>query len=358
MAQSVCLGALLAGTVVLPSSGCSELPPVRYESARVRVAPYFDDPVCAGTLARLEGWIDGVEVRTGLTLPEPVTFYWGPEARAAGCDGDAFGCALVESSEIYGLLWAAEHELAHVVGGQLGVATPAIEEGWTRAVTDICAGVSERKLQLETLAKPRPLPIDDEARATHFVVFLIERFGIERVNRFKASAPRGSTEGEVAAAFESAFDVGFEQARTEWLSWPSELCHRWAPPAGHIYTGGTLELGFSPACDDPDTLGPYAVAYAEHDNRGSTEIRPGMYQSVFVDVPFGLPVTLTLDGPAGSWMFASPTQCWDVLAPRIDLEAGESSATRLQACRYAVGSNDVSAFSAVLHIAPREDGSP
>lgn len=335
------------------------MPPVQYESARVRIAPYFDEPVCAGTLARLEGWIDRIEDRSGLALADPVTFYWGPEGVAPGCDGaDVLGCARVKSMEMYGLLLAAEHELAHLIGGQLGVATPLVEEGWASALTDICAHLVDRdEITLDFLAKPRPLTIADQAHAIHFTMFLVDRFGIEQVNEFKRRSPPQSTPSELATAFAAAFDVEFEQARTEWLTWPGELCHRWEPPSTHVYTGGALDLDFSPACDDEDTIGPYEVAFAEHEARFSMELRPGMYQSVYVDVPFGLEVELSLDGPTDSWMFASPTQCWDVLAPRIELDAGERRVTRLEACRYqlAVGADDVSPFSAVLHIAPPGD---
>lgn len=312
------------------------------QGRRVAVAPYFDAPVCAGSVASFDAVVERIEGESGLRGPELTTFFWGPDA-VENCESDtAFSCAFPEEGEVHGLLGSLSHELAHAIGGSVGVAAAVVEEGFAISHGDICVSGDGVQDQLHSMREYVDLANDEihgsggSTIAGHFAIHLSRIYGPQLWSDLKAETPPGVTAEELAAAFEAVYDVPLEDAERQWFSEaPEKVC---PPPREPVtmWTGEPLTLTHDLDCDAVDTLGPFDRTIAVFPSFDDSDIVEAMYAQHRVTVPFVDEWHVELDGPTGARAIFYGLDCIDRGASSIEQErellAGDAVDLPMDAC--------------------------
>lgn len=211
------LVACLFGAVL---AGCSELPEISWRGEHVEFAADHPELVCGGTLEYLDQRTGELLERFG-SERTTVEYYWlddisdicGDGAEIAGCVNE--GVAYTRSVPLL-------HEVVHARSGELlpGV----LEEGLADYIGDPypLSEMASRERLIELLTSDLD-GIDSEAeyaRAAHFMAFLSERHGWEKVLQLDAVLSRDSRVGEVDAGFETVFGMGLDAILAEYDDYP------------------------------------------------------------------------------------------------------------------------------------------
>jgi hypothetical protein len=355
----------------LSSSGCEELPEVRYATERVELAPYFDAPVCAGTLADLERFVGELEQRTTLSRNDPIRFYWGAEGIIDECPFEAAaGCSLPESGEVFGKLHAAPHEFAHAIGGVLGQTTLLLEEGFAIAASGDCIGgptdLAPREFVDGSLSQLEFGKRGGESVGASFTNYLMERFGREPFHELRANVPPDASLSRFERAVADIYGIPLSELESDWFrSAPSETCGpAWpfdeADPYAYMFAPLTLSAHLQ--CDEQATKGPMDMTVVFDEVLSVDSPLPGMYADFTVVVPLPVEVELSLDGPPTAIAYMYTTRRWEnfrgskVAQSKLFVSGQESRAARLSAGVWyvALTTTDYAPTTLTLHIEPKE----
>jgi hypothetical protein len=205
--------------VVLALAGCNDAPPVAYETEHFEVAPDFDHPICAGTLAHFEAHLQFVESALARSVPfgERIRFYWITEDLDSWCSSRASGCYYPGTRVIIGNGASVSHEIVHAVLNAEAQTNYFLEE----AIAELYSGVgSYSRDEFNTRPDPGELlwlsPSDyhfgelDYAVAGHFMSYVESEFGQGSSRALAAVVVTAAGPPELEQAFERFTGVNFE----------------------------------------------------------------------------------------------------------------------------------------------------
>src|SRR5262245_43433712 len=177
--------AMTIGVALLLAS-CNEVPAVAYETEHFEVAPDFDHPICAGTLAHFEAHLEFVESELARSIPfgERIRFYWITEDLDSWCSERAAGCYYPGTRAIIANGASVTHEIVHAVLNAEAQTNYCLEE----AIAELYSGVGAYQYPgFEDRPSPGELlwlsPSDyrfgelDYAVAGHFMSYVEAQFG-------------------------------------------------------------------------------------------------------------------------------------------------------------------------------------
>jgi hypothetical protein len=212
-----------AALALLVLGGCKEIPEVAYETEHFEIAPDFDYPICAGTLARFEDHLDFVESSLARSVPfgERIRFYWITEDLDSWCRSRALGCYYPGTRVIVGTGGSANHEIVHAVLNASAHTNYFLEE----ALAELFSGAGA---QHRAALDDRPSPSEllwlspsayrygelDYAVAKHFMAYVHREFGAGSTRGIADVVVTGAGPPELEAVFEryAGFDFDFIEA--------------------------------------------------------------------------------------------------------------------------------------------------
>jgi hypothetical protein len=288
---SVILAAGLAFGLGL--AGCSELPEVAYETKHFEVAPDFDHPICAGTLAYLEDHLHFVESSLARSVPygERIRFYWITEDLDSWCSRRAVGCYYPGTRIIVARGESISHEIVHAVLNAEAQTNYFLEE----ALAELYSGTAAYHRDIhDTRPDPSELlwlsPLDyrfgelDYEVAAHFMSYVEHRFGNGTTRALADVVVTAAGPPELEQAFARFTGISFEQLEQDYeasapsyysglreLDVPAILDERWVDVSLH--------------CDREDTFGPLP------------DETPGMYRTLRLVLEDPSAVDVELVGP-------------------------------------------------------------
>lgn len=290
---------LTSSSFALGLAACGPQYPVEYETEHLLVAKTFSAPICAGTLRAMELDAARIAEQLGGQKYAPVDVVLGVEAVTEHCPPDSTGCAH-RGDPVYTQFNSLGHELVHAfAGGRISL--PFVEEGLAEALGGGMLNVHAFEVDTASISiadEVVELTTGDDAAyniAGHFVVWLIDRWGLDAFLSFRAALPPDASLAKIASSFEAIYGVSLESAELDWQTTtpsryrlgqgscggPSEVWideRHWA---------GRLEVD----CDAETTFGPLG---------DSSAVEAGMWTSVLVDVlregEYQLSVTATRAG--------------------------------------------------------------
>jgi len=333
---------LAVGALVV---GCEDRPAVVIEGERVAVAPYFDAPVCAGSVAEFDGMVKSVEHDSGLEGPRLTTFFWGPGAVEHGCSGSAFACARSEKAEVFGLLSSFRHEVAHVVGHRAGRGAAVVEEGFAIShETEKCASVDfSGPVSLRDYLDVTSDEIHASGGAAiggHFAIYLGRLHGLKRWSELKVLVPPGSSIAELDDAFEVVYGMSLDDAERLWQAEAPHIMCPGQPEPALVWTGEPIVLAHDLDCDDVSTFGPLDQTISYFPSLTDDDILEVMYSRDRLLVPFVDRWAIDFDGPADARAFLRTRSCTASASsnPEQDreLRAGESVVFDIDACEHLI----------------------
>ncbi|MFO7564344.1 MAG: hypothetical protein R6X02_16980 [Enhygromyxa sp.] len=288
--------ALLASALALglAQGGCKEIPEVAYETEHFEIAPDFDHPICAGTLAHFEDHLHFVETALARPVPfgERIRFYWITEDLDSWCSSRALGCYYPGTRVIIGTGESASHEIVHAVLNASARTNFFLEEALAERFSG--SGAYHRPA-LDQRPPPGDLlwlsPTDylfgelDYAVASHFMAYIHEEFGTGSTRGIAGVVVSGAGPPELEAVFEryTGFDFDFleadyhARARTHYPGLRDndvQLVH------------DRRFLDVSLRCDEDTTFGPLPDA------------SPGMYRTLRIELDETQVVDFDLRAPA------------------------------------------------------------
>ncbi|MDC0670755.1 hypothetical protein [Nannocystis radixulma] len=248
------------------------------------VVPEFSQPICGGTLDKMQQRLDWLVQVTGVPRADrPIRFYWTPHDSGGGC-GEGSTC-VDRRGRVYSTLELFSHELVHAHLHRYEEIRPWLNEGLAFMLEDNAWPAPATLLSpSELLAVERPEDLDYLA-AGSFVRFLREEYGMERLMRLYALS-EDTTYAQARAVFEAALGNTFEEVSARY----AEL--QPTAPVGSpdcdypmmVRDGDGWRRRFRADCDDPDSIGPYfgltpglapyleAAAVFEVENAGTYEV--------------------------------------------------------------------------------------
>jgi hypothetical protein len=282
------------GLLVLALAGCTEIPAVAYETEHFEVAPDFDHPICAGTLAHFETHLQFVESALARSVPfgERIRFYWITEDLDSWCSSRASGCYYPGTRVIIGNGGSVSHEIVHAVLNAEAQTNYFLEE----AIAELYSGVGAyHRDEFDTRPNPEELlwltPSDyhfgelDYAVAAHFMSYVENEYGPSSTRALASVVVTAAGPPELEQAFERFTGVSFEQLEKNYDA------------GAHSYYRGLHEqdiaeildprwVDVSLRCDTEHTFGPLPDA------------QPGMYRSLRLVLDEPNTVDVELIGPA------------------------------------------------------------
>lgn len=122
--------------VLILSSGCNDLPPIKHETTHLRIGTGFDGPVCAGTLHEFDQQVEFVERTLDLQLEDKLELYLFVDGVDDWCEHDDVpGCYSHDHKQAYSTFPAARHEIVHAVLGQGHTGSGLFDEGFAVDLT-------------------------------------------------------------------------------------------------------------------------------------------------------------------------------------------------------------------------------
>lgn len=225
------------------------------------------DEVCGGTFEYLDSRVAGLQDVFGEASYASVDYYWVPDLwyDQPWCREPASGCAV--GNRVYSEYVPHDHELTHAIRRD---GLPAVfEEGLAEMFGDLgwTSEPSPRENLRGMLESSSIQGLADYARASHFVAFLVEQYGIDPFVTFAVLGDRDDEYSEVSRDFESAFGLTLEQALDAYDEFPDCNPAAWtdrripcANPGIPLAPGIDIEVGLSLDldCSSSDVLGPFS----------------------------------------------------------------------------------------------------
>jgi hypothetical protein len=182
-----------------------DLPPIRYRTEHLLVGTDFEEPVCQGSLSRLERHVTDLERRLEITVDRQLELYW--YAGVPPCATEhAAGCYDLDSGIIRTTYSAAQHELAHAVSHLWGHPDRFYSEGVAEAFSGVRSGFGSA-LPSKSLGLTGHVPTKS---AAHFVRWLYENQGPTPLRALFQSSTR-ENEATARRAFVDAYARSIEQ---------------------------------------------------------------------------------------------------------------------------------------------------
>ncbi len=234
----------------------AELPPVKYTTSRLEIAPDFEQPVCAGSIALLDGHVARVERLLELPLSgERIRVYWLTGNVEQYCAIEhVSGCA--HGRTVYSDWTSLHHELVHAVAWSMGSTDRMLAEGVAVAFDGSDHGFGVWRP--DVLLGGNVWDDLDYATAGRFVRFLYEKHGIEPLAITYRSLDRNESHAAVERAFELAYGRTFAGLEREYYDEAPAVY----PGIGYCdhpmldWHGDVWRHTISLACDGAATRGP------------------------------------------------------------------------------------------------------
>lgn len=279
--------------LALLATGCKDIPEVAYETEHFEIAPDFDHPICAGTLAHFEDHLDFVESALARSVPfgERIRFYWITQDLDSWCNDRAIGCYYPGSRVIIGNGASATHEIVHAVLNAEAQTNLFLEE----ALAEHFSGVGAyHRPQFSSRPSPAELlwisPKDyrfgelDYAVAQHFMAFLYSTQGIGSIRGITDVVVTGAGPPELERAVERFTELSLEELEEAYVAHAPSY-YRGLGESEVPAVESRIWADLSLRCDEDTTFGPLWDA------------EPGMYRSVRLelDEPRAVDVTFVSD---------------------------------------------------------------
>lgn len=270
------LALALPGVLALALAGCIDAPPVAYETEHFEIAPDFEYPICAGTLAHFEAHLDFVESALARSVPfeERIRFYWITQDLDSWCSSRASGCYYPGTRVIIGNGASVSHEIVHAVLNAEAQTNYFLEE----AIAELYSGGGAYRRD-EFVERPDPgellwlSPSDyhfgelDYAVAGHFMAYIESRFGPSSTRALASVVVTAAGPPELEQAFERFTGVSFEELEQDYKTSASS------------YYRGLHEQDIAEILD-PRWLDVSLRCAAEHTFGPLPDGAPGMYRSL------------------------------------------------------------------------------
>jgi hypothetical protein len=238
--------------------------PVRYHTDHVDIAPGFTQPVCRGTLDRIDRHVEAVADLLDIDLQSRPTFYWfngHADGALAGsnesCDwcASSCNCTRANGSVIYGGAKAMFHELTHAV------VVPAWGSSDIIFAEGVAHGLDGNHVMWQAYERPSEFVGGRRHAGAHFTRWLVDRHGPEKFHQLfeRLGRPTTNTKDEVFAVVEDVYGTPFLDLETEYFATAPDIY----PAPGlcdglvHVpWQGDRWELRATADCDSPSTFGP------------------------------------------------------------------------------------------------------
>jgi len=278
----------------LALSGCKDIPEVAYETRRFEIAPDFDHPICAGTLAQFEDHLSFVESALARSVPfdERIRFYWITDGLDNWCSARARGCYYPGTRVIVGSGTSVHHEIVHAVLNAEAHTNFFLEE----ALAELYSGVGSVDLAaLDTRPSPGELlwlsPTDyrfgdlDYVVAHRFMGHVHHEHGAGSIRGIASVVVSAAGPPELEQVFKRFTGLDFDAIEANYLgrarSFYPGLHDKHVPEAlGKRWHDVSLR------CDSAETLGPLP------------DSSPGMYRSLRLELDEPRSVSFELRAPA------------------------------------------------------------
>lgn len=198
-------------------AGCRQPPEVTIVSDRFDIAPEFDGELCGGNIAFMEGRLAAIEALLGVEAGR-IRYNWVEDVDGF-CREGAGGCA--DGTTIFGPWKHFEHELVHAAVASLGRAKPFLEEGVAVALSG--RSLSPPIMMPSEFLGGKPLesmgPGDQELYGTagHFVRFLLDEFGPEKLVQLYRASDYDDSVAQFRGQFEQVYALSFDEVEALYL---------------------------------------------------------------------------------------------------------------------------------------------
>jgi hypothetical protein len=265
-----------------------DLPPIRYQTEHLLVGTAFDEPVCKGSLTRLERHVTDLERRLDIAVDRQFELYWYREAPPCSTE-HAAGCYDIDSGIVRTTYAAAQHELAHAVSHLWGHPDKFYSEGVAEAFSGERSGFGSAQPS-KSLGLSSHVPTQS---AAHFVRWLYENQGPHPLRVLFQNSARKNRES-ARLAFVDAYAQSIER-----------LEQRYYAEAPEYYPG------FTWCFDDLEVL-PWQGGFWRHtvDLDCSSDHTRGegtLVRSVGFDVERGGRYTFEVDAPGRAYISTCQT---------------------------------------------------
>jgi hypothetical protein len=192
--------------------------PIRIVTERFEIAPDFEGEPCAGNVPFMEERLAALEALLGVEVEGKIRYYW-LENTEHYCPHDTTGCV---SDDVIVSNWGSfAHELVHAAASPLGRASPFLEEGLAVAFQGTNIAVTDG-VPSELLGD-RPSTSDIGARsefyavAGHFVRFLYEEYGSEKLIRLYRASEYDDSEARLRGLFAEVYGLSFDELEAHYM---------------------------------------------------------------------------------------------------------------------------------------------
>jgi hypothetical protein len=258
--SSAVLMAIVAGA-------CSEDDlPIVARGRYVEIATDEDAPVCAGTAAFMDAYLEAVADTLGEALPDGVFVHYEWDATRSSGFTIQDGTRMVVTSERL----PSEHELVHVVHGKLWPPSRAfLHEGLAVLLGDAASyesGEWPGGASLDQLLEAKRSELD-YYEAWFIVSQIVRDHGFDGLREFWHAVPNDASAPEVRAAYEAMFgrsidvliepDLIMVPGIDEPFEQPRRTCYFTACPHEPTPWDGDVWTAEAPnSCEDDDAIGP------------------------------------------------------------------------------------------------------
>ena len=223
-----------------------------YNTANMRIVTEFEEPLCAGNLEDLEGFIGSVEERLGVEMAAPVDVYLWDQFRLSDecrrADRSVSGCYHPLAHTIYATSDSIYHELVHAIVADLGWPRNFWLEGIAYAMDPHLLRFPGTDPNVDINARARGL--GRAGSLGHFTRWLLETYGEGPWRELYMS---GGSDRD----FQRIYGMSFSEARDEYLEtamwYYAPFYRRTLPELPTAEVGWRDEVDFD--CSNGDAFG-------------------------------------------------------------------------------------------------------